>query len=80
MAWGATVIASGKNDTKYVGREAVTAKNARRPLNCDGMCRGAKQARRIHRKKLRVLKRRGVKPGKMLAWWEKSYNCTCVVR
>ena len=80
LAWGAGVAARGKDRTKYIGREGLVSKNAKRPINCDGMCRGAKQARRIHRKKIRLLKRRGAKTEKMVAWWEKSYNCTCVVK
>lgn len=80
MVWGAAVIATGRNETKYIGRETEVKKNTRRPMNCDGMCRGARQARRMYRKKLRVLKRRGAKTAKMLAWWEKGYTCTCVVR
>ena len=80
IAWGAAVITSGKNETKYVGREDLVSKNVKRPVNCDGMCRGAKKARRIHRKKLRLMKRRGARMNKMNAWWEKSYNCTCTVK
>lgn len=79
LAWGTTVIAKGKDATKYIGREDLSS-NAKRPINCDGMCRGAKQARRIHRKRLRLMKRRGAKMGKVGPWWEKKYNCTCVVR
>lgn len=80
VAWCCTVCATGKNSLKYIGTENIASSKARRPINCDGMCRGARQARRLHRKKLRVLKRRGARTAKMFAWWEKPYNCTCVVR
>ena len=65
-----------KNRAKYVGRETLS----RRPLNCDGMCHGAKRVRRIHRKKLRLMKRRGAKIDKVGPWWENKYECTCIIK
>ena len=80
MVWGGAVLVEGKNRANYVGREGLMSKSVRRPVNCDGMCRGAKQARKIHRKKLRLMKRRGARMGKIGPWWEKKYTCTCTVR
>ena len=54
--------------------------NTARPTNCDSMCSGAKQARRAHRKKLRKMKREGVKMDRAEFWWETKYECTCVVK
>ena len=53
---------------------------AQRPTTCDGMCSGAKKARRLHRKHLRMLKRQKAKDFEITAWWEKPYTCTCVVK
>jgi hypothetical protein len=66
---------------KFIGRENMVDRDAKRPVNCDGSCKGAKRARRIFRKRLRVMKRRGVPASRLQGlWWEKPYNCTCVVK
>lgn len=80
VVWGVGVAAKGKDKTKYVGRENMVDRNAKRPVNCDGMCTGAKKARRVHRKKLRMLKRQGAKATKITVWWEKPYTCTCIIK
>ena len=77
--WCCAVCVTGEDSTRYHGKEDV-APNQKRPEYCNGTCRGAKQARRIHRKNLRLLKRRGANTSKMVAWWEKPYTCTCVLR
>lgn len=80
-AWMAKLAAGdGKDKTRHVGQEDMVDRGAVRPVTCDGMCSGAKKARRIHRKKLRMLKRRGAKETKVTVWWEKPYTCTCVVK
>ena len=50
----------------------------RRPQRCNGMCGGAKVARRNHRKQMRINKRRGMK--NEMAWFQKPYTCTCKVK
>ena len=50
----------------------------KRPRVCDGMCRGARVARKTHRRKVRVLRRKGMAVSE--AWWESGYECTCRVR
>lgn len=50
----------------------------RRPRHCNGMCTGAKDARRRHRKQMRINKRRGMKSD--IAWFQKPYTCTCKVK
>lgn len=50
----------------------------KRPRVCDGMCRGARVARKAHRRKVRVLRRKGMAVSE--AWWESGYECTCRVR
>lgn len=54
--------------------------SGKRPTNCDGTCHGAKRVRRNHRKKLRLMKRKGLKIDKIGPWWEKPYECTCVIK
>lgn len=49
----------------------------RRPRACNGMCTGARTARRLHRKQMRINKRRGLKTE--TAWYQKKYECTCKV-
>ena len=48
------------------------------PRNCNGMCKGAKFARRKHRKLMRINKRKGMK--NETAWYQKPYKCTCKVK
>lgn len=50
------------------------------PARCDGMCQGAKKARREHRKKLRIKKRKGKKVKDDDVWWKEPYQCDCRVR
>ena len=50
----------------------------KRPRVCDGMCRGARVARKAYRRKVRVLRRKGMAVSE--AWWEAGYECTCRVR
>lgn len=70
--------------TGVTGKKAYTAQARdtkpgwRRPRTCDGMCSGAKQARRAHRKQMRINKRKGIKSE--TAWFQKPYTCTCQVR
>ena len=49
----------------------------RRPKACNGMCEGARTARRLHRKQMRINKRKGMK--NETAWYQKKYECTCKV-
>lgn len=49
----------------------------RRPKACNGMCQGAKMARRLHRKQMRINKRKGMK--NETPWYHKKYECTCKV-
>lgn len=79
---GAVDVITGKPLDKDVdvGIEDRSDINIRRPATCDGMCRGAKRARRLFRKKMRLLKRKGRKPPENAIWWETKYECTCVVR
>ncbi len=48
------------------------------PRTCNGMCRGAKLARKNHRKLIRMNKRKGMK--NETPWYQKRYKCTCKVR
>ena len=52
-------------------------KGWRRPRSCNGMCEGARTARRLHRKQMRINKRKGMKTE--TAWYQKKYECTCKV-
>ncbi|XP_019853252.1 PREDICTED: uncharacterized protein LOC109582771 [Amphimedon queenslandica] len=79
-AWKASKLTSGKDTSRHVGQEDVVESGAQRPRTCDGMCSGAKKARRLHRKHLRMLKRQKAKDFEVTAWWEKPYTCTCVVK
>ncbi|XP_065919343.1 hapless 2-like [Dysidea avara] len=47
----------------------------KRPRACDGMCRGACVARKSFRRKVRVLRRKGMAVSE--AWWEAGYECSC---
>lgn len=67
---------TGEKDSDALGVE--TGRGWRRPRYCDGMCRGAKLARRQHRKEMRMNKRMG--NYKETPWYTKKYTCTCVVR
>ena len=49
----------------------------RRPRACNGMCEGARTARRLHRKQMRINKRKGMK--NETVWYQKKYECTCKV-
>ena len=49
----------------------------RRPRSCNGMCSGARTARRLHRKQMRINKRKGMK--NEVAWYQRKYECTCKV-
>jgi len=42
------------------------------------MCRGARVARKAFRRKVRVLRRKGMAVSE--AWWEAGYECSCRVR
>ncbi len=48
------------------------------PKSCDGMCKGAKLARKKHRKLMRMNKRKGMKNETL--WYQKRYKCTCIVK
>ena len=50
----------------------------RRPVKCNGMCSGAKVARHLHRKQMRINKRKGAKSDTV--WYQKPYRCSCKVR
>lgn len=50
----------------------------RRPKRCNGMCTGAKVARRNHRKQMRMNKRKGMK--NEMPWFAKPYTCTCKLK
>lgn len=48
------------------------------PRACNGMCKGAKLARKNHRKLMRMNKRKGMK--RETPWYQKRYKCTCKVK
>ena len=48
-----------------------------RPSYCNGICDGAKQARNKYRLEMRIRLRNGLCID--TAWWDKPYNCTCMV-
>lgn len=50
----------------------------RPPPYCNGMCKGAKYRRRLHRKLMRVMKRTGQR--KDAPWFSRPYNCSCKVK
>ena len=79
---GAVDVITGKStaDNIGVGVESHSDINAQRPATCDGMCRGAKAARKVFRRKMRLLKRKGITPPENAVWWQTKYECTCVVR
>ena len=60
--------------------KSYIGKGWRPPPHCDGMCKGAKFRRKIHRKEMRMNKRVGIKAKKETPWFEKPYNCTCKVK
>ena len=51
----------------------------RPPPYCNGMCKGAKFRRKIHRKQMRMNKRAGI-VGKETPWFKKPYHCSCKVK
>ena len=61
-----------------VAVEKKVGRGWRRPRNCNGMCAGAKSARRRHRKQMRINKRKGMKSD--IPWFQKPYTCTCQVK
>ena len=71
---------TGQKDHTATARQAADFESGgwRRPRTCNGMCSGAKQARRNHRKQMRINKRKGMK--NETAWYQKPYNCTCKVK
>ena len=79
---GAVGVVTGTSvaDNVAVGVDSHSDFNTQRPATCDGMCRGAKAARRLFRRKMRLLKRKGITPPENAIWWQTKYECTCVVR
>ena len=75
-------VATGKpaTDSIQTGVESHSDINVQRPASCDRMCRGAKAARKQFRRKMRLLKRKGITPPENAVWWQTKYQCTCVVR
>ena len=73
-----TTLTGQKDYTAQARDDYLYKRGWRRPRQCDGMCSGAKQARRSHRKQMRINKRKGMK--NETAWFQKPYTCTCKVR
>ena len=73
-----TTFATVTMQKEHTAQARDTRKGWRRPRQCDGMCSGAKHARRAHRKQMRINKRKGMK--NETAWYQKPYTCTCNVR
>lgn len=77
----ATTVATvtGATDHTTAARDDFWLKRGwRKARQCDGMCSGAKEARRAHRKEMRINKRKGIK--KETVWFQKPYTCTCMVK
>lgn len=76
---GCFVLTFGKvsHEENILGRRRVEL-GWRPPPYCDGMCKGAKYRRRIHRKMMRINKRAGI--GRDMPWFQKPYSCTCKVK
>lgn len=74
----AACVTTVTGEKAYTAQARDTKPGWRRPQTCDGMCSGAKQARRAHRQRMRINKRKGIKTE--TAWFEKPYTCTCQVR
>ena len=74
----AACVTTVTGEKAYTAQARDTKPGWRRPQTCDGMCSGAKQARRAHRRQMRINKRKGMKT--QTAWFEKPYTCTCQVR
>lgn len=67
-----------KTNNIEVAIDRKVARGWRRPRHCNGMCSGAKDARRRHRKQMRINKRKGMKND--IPWFQKPYTCTCKVK
>jgi len=75
--WTCCVITGGQSmKDEALFRKVPTG--WRVPKTCNGMCKGAKFARRNWRKLQRIEKRKGKKNEK--PWYSKPYKCTCVVK
>ena len=74
----ATAVTTVTGQKDYTAQAHELRSGWRRPRQCDGMCSGAKQARKAHRKQMRINKRKGLKSD--TAWFQKRYTCTCKVR
>ena len=61
-----------------VASERKVGRGWRRPRHCNGMCAGAKDARRRHRKQMRINKRKGKRSD--IPWFQKPYICSCKVK
>ena len=74
------VLSLGRAQTTNIelAAEKKVGRGWRRPRHCDGMCSGAKDARRRHRKQMRINKRKGMKSD--IPWFQKPYTCTCKVK
>ena len=74
------ILTFGKVQTNNIeiAAERKVARGWRRPRHCNGMCAGAKDARRRHRKQMRINKRKGMKSD--IPWFQKPYTCTCKVK
>lgn len=74
------VLSLGRAQTTNIelAAERKVGRGWRRPRHCNGMCSGAKDARRRHRKQMRINKRKGMKSD--IPWYQKPYTCTCRVK
>ena len=77
VGWSLCVVTAGKSRKEEALVRKVGA-GWRIPPTCDGMCKGAKFARRRHRKLMRVNKRKGMK--NETPWYQRPYKCTCKVK
>ena len=71
-------VTGEKDHTPTMIQKADYERGWRRPRSCNGMCEGARTARRLHRKQMRINKRKGMK--NETPWYQKKYECTCKVK
>lgn len=75
--WAATCGKLVRREERIINRQRIE-RGWRAPPYCNGMCRGAKHRRQLHRRLMRVMKRTGAR--KDTPWYSKPYNCTCKIK
>ena len=74
-------LTTGKTEfTETATNMSKLERGWRRPRKCNGMCAGARKARRNHRTQMRINKRKGVNIDRETPWFSKPYTCSCIIR